>query len=930
MSDPVPERTERTPWHTLSTSEVLSRLGAGADGLSRSEASRRLVEHGPNTLPEPARVPAWRRVLRLLADPMILVLAVAAAVSAGVSREWETPVVILLVVALNTVLNYVQETRAEESLAALRDMSVPHSRVVRDGSEIEVDSADLVPGDVVVVESGDRVPADGRVLEAARLQVAESALTGESVPVDKTAGAVAAADAPLGDRLGMVFMNTEVTRGRARVVITGTGEHTEMGAIADLLGGAGVEQTPLQRRIGVLAKVLTAIALVVVTLVMGIGLVRGQSWEDMLLSAVSLAVATIPEGLTAVVAFTLAMGAARLAREGAIIKNLAAVETLGSTSHIATDKTGTLTLNEMTVTRIVANGSVYSVTGTGYLAPGTVLSSDPDAVPDLRRAATAMALCNDAIVSDGELVGDPTEGALLVAAMKCGLDVEGLRAARPRVAQVPFDSDYKFMATVNRSPDGDLALSVKGATGALLPRSTHVWDGTDDVELTDELHEGIRHATDELAERGLRTLLVAGRRVEVGTGEDGVDEGRVGEGGVDEGGVDDDALLGEVRGLTVFAVVGIVDPPRTEAAEAIRVAREAGISVHMITGDHLVTASAIARDLGIEGEAVSGADLDGIGDDELIDRAPDLGVLARVSPEHKIRMVRSLQSGGDVVAMTGDGVNDAPALSQADIGIAMGITGTDVSKGAADMVLTDDNFATIVSAVEQGRGIYDNIVKFVKFQLTTAWAFVLVFLASGLFGLAAVPFSALQVLLVNIVMDGPPAMALGVELVEKDAMRRNPRPAGEQILTPVRLVRILWLGVVMATGTLFVLAFAEVVFPQRAGVPLFATTLAYATFVFYQVFNLMNVRSTNGSVFSRDMAHNAPIWVALAAVPLLLVAVVEVPFLQAIFDTTSLRADEWLLAVAVGSSILWLEELRKIGARWRARREDVSGRMVVV
>ncbi|MBB1057116.1 cation-translocating P-type ATPase [Dietzia sp. B19] len=919
-TDRAPETDRRTPWHTLSTAEVVSRLGAGSNGLTRAEASRRLAEHGPNTLPVAAGVPAWRRVLRLLRDPMIMVLAVAAVVSAVISREWETPVVILLVVVLNTVLNYVQETRAEESLAALRDMAVPHSRVVRDGAEVEVDSADLVPGDVVVVESGDRVPADGRVLEASRFQVAESALTGESVPVDKTAGAVAAADAPLGDRTGMVFMNTEVTRGRARVVVTGTGERTEMGAIAELLGGAGGEQTPLQRRIGVLARVLTVIALVVVTLVMGIGLVRGQSWEDMLLSAVSLAVATIPEGLTAVVAFTLAMGAARLAREGAIIKNLAAVETLGSTSHIATDKTGTLTLNEMTVTRIVAGGSAYTVTGTGYEATGTVLSSDPDAVPDLRRAAVAMTLCNDAIVTDGELVGDPTEGALLVAATKCGLDVEGLRAARPRVAQVPFDSDHRFMATVNRSPGGELALSAKGATGALLPRSTHVWNGTDAVELTDELHEAIRLATEELAERGLRTLLVAGRPFESAPGEDGSGET----------GVDESVLLDEVRGLTVFAVVGIVDPPRSEAAEAIRVARAAGISVHMITGDHLVTASSIARDLGIEGESVRGVDLDGIDDDELSERAPGMGVLARVSPEHKIRMVRALQSGGDVVAMTGDGVNDAPALSQADIGIAMGVTGTDVSKGAADMVLTDDNFATIVSAVEQGRGIYDNIVKFVKFQLTTAWAFVLVFLASGLFGLAAVPFTALQVLLVNIVMDGPPAMALGVEPVEKNAMRRPPRPADEQILTPSRLVRILWLGVVMATGTLLVLAFAESMFPERAGVPLFATTLAYAAFVFFQVFNLMNVRSTDGSVFSRDMAHNAPIWVALAAVPLLLVAVVQVPFLQGIFETTPLHADEWLLAVAVGSSILWLEELRKAGARWRARRYEGSGTMVVV
>ena len=902
----------QTPWHTIEPTEVLSRLGAHPSGLSRREVERRLAEFGPNTLPAAARIAPWRRVLRLLADPMVVVLGIAAAVSAVVTREWETPVVILLVVVLNTVLNYIQETRAEAGLAALRDMTVPHSRVVREGVESEIDSADLVPGDVVVVAAGDRVPADGRVLEATRLQVAEAALTGESIPVDKSPRTLGDVEAPLGDRAGMVFMNTEVTRGRARVVVTGTGIHTELGTIAGLLEGADAGRTPLQRRISVLARVLTVIALVVVALVLVIGLVRGQSWEDMLLSAVSLAVATIPEGLTAVVAFTLAMGASRMAREGAIIKNLAAVETLGSTSHIATDKTGTLTLNEMTVTRIVANGGSYSVTGTGYGEPGAVLSADPDTEPDLRRAAVAMALCNDAIVTDGKLVGDPTEGALVVTAAKCGIDVGGLRVARPRVAEVPFDSDYKFMATVNRSPGGGLTMHAKGATGALLSRASHVWDGAEAVELTDERCEEIRAATDSLAASGLRTLLVAWRDV------DGTASGA------------EEVELDDVHGLTVLAVLGIVDPPRREAAEAIRIAHEAGISVHMITGDHLVTASAVARGLGIGGEAVSGRDLDGIDDDELADRAGRLGVLARVTPEHKIRMVRALQSRGDVVAMTGDGVNDAPALSQADIGVAMGITGTDVSKGAAKMVLTDDNFATIVSAVRQGRGIYDNIVKFVKFQLTTAWAFVLVFLASGLFGLAAVPFTALQVLLVNIVMDGPPAMALGVEPVERNAMRHRPRPAHEQILTPARLIRILWLGVVMAVGTLLVLAYAEALFPERAGVPMFSTTLAYATFVFYQVFNLMNVRSTTGSVFSRDMAHNAPIWVALAAVPLLLVVVVEVPVLQGIFDTTSLRADEWLLAAAVGSTILWMEEVRKAGARWRARSAAPSGRMEVV
>ena len=886
-------------WHTREATEVARAFGVDPQrGLSATEVERRRAEHGPNLLEEAPRPPTWRRLLALLADRMTLVLVVAAVVSATVSREWETPVVIFAVIALNTVLNYVQESRAENSLQALRTMSVSTSRVLRDGRTVEIPRAELVPGDVVLVEAGDTVPADGRLVTAVRLQVAEAVLTGESQPVDKQAEIVADPDAPLGDRSDMLFMNTEITRGRATMLVTGTGMRTEMGAIAALLESAGVERTPLQRRIGQLAQTLTIVAIVTVAVVFALGLLRGQSWSDLLVTAVSLAVATIPEGLTAVVAFTLAMGASRLAARGAIVKRLAAVETLGSTTHICTDKTGTLTLNEMTVQRLLVAGRTFRVTGTGYGTDGKILVGDGLPAPDLTEALLGMSLCNDASVRNGTLVGDPTEGALVVLAEKGGIDVDGARTALSRIAEVPFDSDYKYMATFHTLPAGGYRCYAKGAPGVLLERAAAVTGSGGTVPLDDAARGRIRQAVEALASEGLRTLMIAGRDL------DAVPRG------------DEEALQQKVSGLTVLAVVGIVDPPRTEAENAIAVAHEAGISVHMITGDHLVTASAIAGELGIRGAAASGADLDGLSDDELRQRAKEFGVLARVSPEHKIRFVEALQADGQIVAMTGDGVNDAPALEQADIGVAMGITGTDVSKSAADMILTDDNFATIVAAVAEGRGIYDNIVKFVKFQLTTAWGFVLVFLTAGALGLAGgAPFSALQILWVNIIMDGPPALSLGVDPAEPDAMKRPPRPAREALLDRPRVRRILGLGVVMTAGTIAVLHFGPELFPGSAADPLFATTLAFTTFVFYQVFNLFNVRSNLGSVFSAQTFTNHTVWIAIGAVIVLQICVVQLGALQGVMDTTSLTSEQWLFAVAVGSTVLWVDEAGKFVAR---------------
>lgn len=919
--------TEGTAWHTLEPEDAAMALAVDPrQGLTEAEVARRLDEHGPNALDEEPATPVWRRVLALVTEPMTVVLIIAAGISAVVSRELETPVVILLVVVFNAVVNLVQERRAESSLQALASMTVTSADVRRGGRVVPVDAQGLVPGDVVLLEAGDVVPADGRLLEAAGLEVQEAALTGESAPVGKSTGTVTDPDAPVGDRSGMAFMTTEVTRGRGVLVVTATGMRTEIGRVAGLLGAAGRETTPLQAKIAQLATMLSVVAGVVVAIVFVLGLLRGVDPSDLLLTAVSLAVATIPEGLTAVVAFTLAMGASRLARHGAILKRLSSVETLGSTAHIATDKTGTLTLNQMTARELFAEQRLFRVSGEGYATDGELIVTGEGPAPDVRSALLGMALASEAVVRAGELVGDPTEGALVVLAAKAGLDPDAARRTWPRAAEIPFDSERKYMATFHpwagagTGPEADdgvrswasglapadrsgTRLYVKGAPDVVLDRATWLDTPHGSVPLDGEQRARLDRLNAEIGSRGLRVMAVAQRDLPAGTDLDAPPE----------------ALADQVAELTLLALVGIVDPPRPEARDAIAVARRAGIAVHLITGDHIGTATAIAHDLGLDGEAVSGAGLDRMDDDELAARAADLVVLARVSPEHKIRMVDALRRDGSVVAMTGDGVNDAPALKQADIGIAMGITGTDVSKSAATMILTDDNFATIVTAVREGRGIYDDVVKFVRFQIATSWGFVLIFLTAGVLGIAAgAPFTALQVLWVNIIMDGPPAMALGLDRPDTDVMERPPRPVGERILTPARLVRIVLAATVMAVGTLAVLVLTPGDAPA-AGTATVAGTLAFTTFVLFQVLNLLNVRSVDASVFSRATLTNGALWAALGAILVLQVAVVHVPALQGFFGTTALTAGQWATAAAVASSVLWVEEGRKAWHRARTR-----------
>ena len=901
----TPTAYSRTP-HAQSSEVVLSELGSTHNGLSSSDATQRLESFGPNRLAETPPIPAWKRFVAQFSNLLTIILIVAAVTSLVVAREIKTPAVVFVVVFMNAIIGFVQENKAEASLAALRRMLASSARVKRDGAWVNVDTADIIPGDVVLVEAGDRIPADGRLLTATNLEIEEAALTGESLAVAKTLD-VAAEDAALGDRKCMAFMNTTVTRGRGEYVVTATGMNTEMGKIAGLLASTESDKSPLQKQLDTLAHSLAKLAGVIVALVFIIGLISGDSLSDLFLTAVALAVAAIPEGLPAVTAVTLAIGVTRMAKYNAIVKRLASVETLGCTSVICSDKTGTLTLNQMTARELVYMETSHTVSGEGYSPDGRIIPEKGDDPIVLISALLPMALCNDAVVNNDngewELVGDPTEGALTVLAMKGGIDPADLRASRPRVAEIPFDSAHKYMATFHQMVTDEgrdvVRLYVKGAPDVLLNYAARVIDKTGAAADISAHYTGLLAHNSRLASQGLRVLAVAQRDFDLESWQE----------------LSDEDPMSLVQDLTFLALVGIIDPPRPEARDAITTAHAAGISVKMITGDHAVTAAAIASNLGLHGNVVTGEDLEKLSEDDLDNMIDSTTVFARVSPSHKIRLVTSLQRKGNVVAMTGDGVNDAPALKKANIGVAMGITGTEVTKEAATMVLTDDNFATIVRAVERGRTIYDNIVKFVRFQLSTTLGFAAVFLLASLLDIASrKPFTAIAILWVNIIMDGPPAMALGVDRAAPGVMDRAPRPADEPILTRRRWSAIGLAAVVMAVGTLAVFMWAPG--PEaEAGVASVAGTMGFNTFVLFQFFNILNVRSENTSVFSRMLFSNKSLWISLATVLLLQIGVTHVSFMQSLFETTSLSLSEWAVCIAVASSILWIEEIRKFISR---------------
>jgi Ca2+-transporting ATPase len=684
----------------------------------------------------------------------------------------------------------------------------------------------------------------------------------------------------------MVYMNTVVTRGRLEVLVTATGMTTEMGRLTGMLGEVEPGPTPLQAQLDILGRRLAVIAGVIIVLILAIGLFRGQPWMEALLTSIALAVAAIPEGLPAVVTVTLALGMQRMAKQRAIVKKLAAVETLGSTTVICSDKTGTLTLNQMTARAVFYRGKRLEVSGEGYGTSGAITTENGSPAEDLGPLLVPAALCNESRIRDGALIGDPTEGALLALAAKGGVEPAELAERAPRLAEIPFDSANKLMATFHR--DGDsVAVYVKGAPDVLLARST-TWLGPDGpVEIDAEARARLAAANEAFAERAMRVLAVAGKQIPA----DALDP---------EG-----DLMAHCEGLAFAGLIGIIDPPRPEAREAIGLCDRAGIEVKMITGDHRVTAAAIARELGLAGEVVDGQELDSLSDADLDARIDRIAVFARVAPEHKVRIVRRLKARGHVVAMTGDGVNDAPALKNADIGVAMGMTGTEVTKEAGTLILTDDNFATIVGAVREGRTIYANLVKFVRFQLSTNIGAIQAVLGASLLGWAT-PFSPVQILWINIIMDGPPAMTLGVEPARPGVMDEPPRPSEARILTVRRLGTLVFYGTIMAAGTLAVFDSAM---PKGKD---YALTMAFTTFVLFQFFNVFNARAEEGTAFNPRFLRNRWLWMALGGVLALQVLVVHWAPAQALFHTTHLSPADWGIAFGVASSVLVLDELRKL------------------
>jgi len=899
-------------WFRLPSDDVIEMIGVDPfRGLTSAEVSRRRDLYGANELDETPRRPAWKRFLDQFKDLMVYILLGAAVISAAVG-DYKDPIVIGIVLLINAIMGYVQENRADNALAALKGMLETIVRVRRDGDVQEVPAGELVPGDMVLLEAGDRIPADGRFLMTAATSVDESMLTGESVPVDKqdeivTSGHGGSADVPLADRLNLGFMNTTLVRGRAELVVTGTGMHSEVGKLAGLLSSADEKPTPLQEQIHELGKRLALIAFVAVVAVFIVALVQADtidsdSISEALLNSVALAVAAIPEGLPAVVTVTLAIGVSRMAKRNAIVKRLASVETLGSTTVICSDKTGTLTLNQMTATALLSGGRSYTVDGLGYGTEGEISLDgspiDDSARTQLRPALLAGVLCNDAHLrpEDGitTLVGDPTEGALVVLAAKGGLDPEGVRGEFERVDEVPFDSSTKFMATMHPHPDDPnrSLVVVKGAPDVVIARcSTVVADAAGDVARIDETRRAALLAdNDTLGSQGLRVLALATLELPVPAHDY-------------EGELDD-----ELTELQLVALVGILDPARPEAIDAIAQCATAGIGVKMITGDHASTAGAIASVLGITGRVITGADLDRISDEDLPTEIVGIGVCARVSPEHKVRVVKALQSTGNIVAMTGDGVNDAASLKQAEIGVAMGVTGTEVTKEAGDMILTDDNFATIVHAVEGGRAIYENIITFVRFQLTTNISAILTILIAQIAGFGAL-FNAIQILFVNIIADGPPAIALGVDPAKPGVMSQPPRARDASILSVPRLLRITASAIVITIGTLALyMAFKD-------DEPTAALTMAFSSFVFFQLVNSFCVRSGDETVFSRYSLSNRALLYSLVGVVIMQILVVQVGFLQRIFETVPLTLQQWLWVVVTPLSLLVVEEIRKVVVR---------------
>ena len=884
-------------WFSLSTVEALDRLSADPSGLSSEEAGHRLLEYGPNEIKTARRISPWAIFFEQFKNLLIVILLVAVVLSAFLG-EWIDATVIFIIILFAAGLGFIQEYRAEQSLEALKEMAAPTATVLRDEKLTEIPTRDLVPGDIFLIQTGNRIPADGRLIEAVNLRTEESSLTGESVPVSKTTEPVMDA-ASIGDRKNMVFAGTTGSYGRGTAVAVSTGMATEFGKIAALLQEVEEEPTPLQANLERMGRWIAIGALSLTAALSVIGIFRGNPVLKMILWGVSLAVAAVPEALPAVVTISLSVGVQKMARRHALIRKLPTVETLGSTDYICSDKTGTLTQDQMTVRRVIAGFKEFVVSGSGYEPHGEFRQNGkpvkPSETADLKQLLIIGALCNDTmLVNEGntwDVRGDPTEGALLVLAAKGGFSIYGLKNEMPRFDEVPFSSESKRMTTVHRSSEGVIAMA-KGAAEVIIDSCRYALVDGEEKLLNAELRKKALAEANVMANEALRVLGLAYRKLPEGVSDETIQSGMV-----------------------LAGLVGMIDPPRSEVKAAIRECDQAGIRTVMITGDHKATAEAIARELGLlkRGMAISGVELDKMSQSDFSEIVEQVEVYARVSPEHKLRVVEALNKKGHVVAMTGDGVNDAPALKRADIGIAMGITGTDVTREAANMVLTDDNFASIVAAVEEGRGIFSNIKKYLIYLLSANLGEILLMASVILFGSlmgiqgGALPLIAVQILFVNLATDGLPAIALSVDPPEPDLMKKKPRPRNQSIFSRNVLIYMLLAGIWTAAVSLAVFVWAI-----NTGRPLAeAQSITFITLILVEFFNALNCRSLDHSIIQIGIFTNK--WLLLSIigqVPLLLAIVYFPPFQQA-FNTHSLNGEEWAMAAGLSASIFFGLEIFK-------------------
>ncbi|APT18852.1 cation transport ATPase [Amylolactobacillus amylotrophicus DSM 20534] len=880
--------------YAQTNNEIMEQFATTNRGLTNAEVQERLAKYGPNALEAGKKKTMLQRFLDQFKDFMIIVLMAAALISGLVAQEWADSALIMLVVIINAILGVFQESKAEEAIDALKKMSTPDARVRRDGAIVSIPSDQLVPGDLVLLEAGDVVPADMRLIDVASLKIEESALTGESVPVEKSNETLNDEDVPLGDRINMGYMNSNVTYGRAEGIVTGTGMQTEVGQIAHMINQADETTTPLQMNLNSLGKTLTILILIVAALIFGIGILNNPQGlpmneliMNMFLVAISLAVAAIPEGLPAIVTIILALGTQKMAKENALVRKLPAVETLGSTDIIASDKTGTLTMNQMTVEKMYYQG--------------VLRDADADIDSD-NKALVVMSLANDTkIQNDGNLLGDPTETALIQYGFDHDFDVRNLLKKQPRVQEVPFDSERKLMSTVHEQADGRYLVAVKGAPDELLKRITTVEINGELSPITDEQRDNILQTNEDMAKQALRVLAMAYKTI------------------------DERVLVADSESLEnnlVFAgLVGMIDPQRPEAAQAVKEAKQAGIRPMMITGDHQITAEAIAVRLGIieagdDDAVITGAQLDAMDDATFDQRVGEFSVYARVSPEHKVRIVKAWQKRGKVVAMTGDGVNDAPALKTSDIGIGMGITGTEVSKGASDMVLADDNFATIVLAVKEGRKVFANIQKAIQYLMSANLGEVLTLFFMTILGWDIL--APVQLLWINLVTDTFPAIALGVEPIEPGIMQRKPRGRKSNFFSGGVASSIFYQGIIEGALTLGVYLIGLHVGPHVSDPALQhadALTMAYVTLGLIQLFHAFNVKSVHQSLFKIHPFANKMFNLAIAVSFVLLAVTIVVPGFNGLFHVTPLDPIQWAIVIAAGISMLIIVEVVKFVQR---------------